>query len=83
MVFGQQNSKLNKGVPIIISGVVLTVCVGVTPLEYSPGPGSKITPYHLQTAQISGLVTGITLTGTGLITTILNRKSKKRKRIKR
>jgi hypothetical protein len=85
MSFGQKNirSDFNKGIPILVSGVIFTVGVSLTPLEYSGGINSKVTPYYLQTAQIAGLTTGITLTGAGLITTLLNKKGRRKGRKRR
>lgn len=85
MSFGQKKvrSDFNKGIPILVSGVIFTVGVAVTPLEYSGGINSKVTPYYLQTAQIAGITTGVTLTGAGLITTLLHKKGRHKKRGRR
>lgn len=85
MLFAQKNKTrdFNKGIPILISGVAFTIGAVVTPLEYSGGPGSKVTPYYLQTAQIAGLTTGLTLTGTGIVTTLLDKKGRRWKKVNR
>ncbi len=85
LTFGQKKQKtdFNKGIPILISGIGFTIGAVVTPMEYTGGPGSKITPYYLQTAQIASLSTGVVLTGTGIVTWIFDRKGRKWKKRKR
>jgi len=77
---GNRTDNFNKGIPILISGVAFTVGAAFTPLEYSGGINSRVTPYHKQTAQIAGVVTGVTITGVGIVTTILHNNGKKRRK---
>lgn len=80
MGFSQKKFKLDKsdkkviGYGMMIGGASLTLGVAFTPLEYTKLSNNTYvtTPYYKQTAQISGLVTGVTLTIGGGITAILN-----------
>lgn len=83
--FGKKYRKENftevMGWGVAGGGALLTIGVAVTPMEYrrKQPVGWEPTPYWNQTAQMAALTTGITLTGTGLITALVSRKPKRRR----
>lgn len=71
----------NKGIPITIGGVALTIGCVFTPTEFERQQGTygwQESPIWKQDARLIGIVTGGCITTTGLITTLLDKKSRKK-----